>query len=253
MFLKLMGAMPACIYAQDKSGAYVNLFVGSRAQIQIAGQKVVLKQVTDYPWQGNVRITVEPTKPSEFDLHIRIPGWCQGPTSSDDLYQAAKRPLDGAFRLKLNGKLIEKPEIVRGYATIHRRWKSGDVVQLSLDMPVQRIKANAHVEADKGRAMFMRGPLVYCFEGTDNGGAVKNIVIPAGTEFTSEYRSNLLGGVTVLQATATGLFQTPGNASVSAPFKVTAIPYYANANRGTCQMQAWMAEEPGCARSQKQE
>jgi DUF1680 family protein len=49
MFLKLMGAMPGYIYAQDKSGIYVNLFVGSRAQIQLAGRKVVLNQTTDYP------------------------------------------------------------------------------------------------------------------------------------------------------------------------------------------------------------
>jgi DUF1680 family protein len=253
MFLKLMGAMPGCIYEQDQAGIYVNLFVGSSAQIQVAGQKVAIKQVTDYPWNGDVKITVEPAKAAEFDLHIRIPGWCQGPPAPDELYQATKRPLNGVAHLKVNGKLIENPDIVRGYATVHRRWSSDDVVQLTLDMPVQRLKASTHVDADKGRAVLMRGPLVYCFEGTDNGGAVKNLVIPEGTEFTPEYRSNLLGGVTVLHATATAVFQTPANAVVSMPFKVTAIPYYANANRGTCPMQVWMPEaQEGCS-PQKQD
>ena len=248
-----MGAMPGYISAQDKTGIYVNLFVGSRAEVHLAGQKVMIKQVTDYPWQGDVRITVEPARASEFDLHIRMPDWCQGLTSADDLYQAAGRPRDSVVRLKVNGKPIENLEIVRGYAALHRRWKHGDVIQFTFEMPVQRIKANPNVTADKGRVAFMRGPIVYCFEATDNGSAVKNLIVPADAQFTPEYRSKLLGGVTVLKATATGVFQTSSNAVVSLPCQVTATPYYANANRGTCQMQVWMPEgQDGCT-PQKQE
>jgi DUF1680 family protein len=253
MFLKLMGAMPGYIYAQDKSGIYVNLFVGSKAQIQLAGRKVVLTQTTDYPWQGEVKFTVEPAKPSEFVLHIRIPGWCQGPSSPEDLYQPDNRPLNGAVRLKVNGKVVTNPEVVRGYALLHRRWKSGDTVQLTLDMPVQRVKANARVEAAKGRIALMRGPIVYCFEGADNGGAVQNLIIPPGTAFTPKQERTLLGGVTILSTTATGVFKTGANQMVSMPFQVTATPYYANANRGTCQMQVWMAEQQDGSKPQNQE
>jgi len=253
MFLKLMGAMPGYIYAQDKSGIYVNLFVGSKAQIRLADRKVFLNQTTDYPWRGNVKLTVEPAKASEFDVHIRIPGWCQGPSSSDDLYQIQNRPLTGDARLKVNGKVLENMKIVHGYATLHRRWKSGDVVELTLDMPVQRVKANVQVEAAKGRVALMRGPIIYCFEGTDNGGAVQNLAVPPGTEFTPEYRGSLLGGVTVLNATVTGVFRTAANQVVSVPFKVMATPYYANANRGTCQMQVWLPENQDGASAQKQE
>jgi DUF1680 family protein len=153
----------------------------------------------------------------------------------------------------VNGKAIENPEIIRGYARLRRRWKQGDVVQLTFDMPVQRIKANSSVLADKGRVAIMRGPLVYCFEASDNGAAVKNLAIPATTEFSAQYRSNLLGGVTLLQATGTGVFQTPLDAVKSVPFKVTAIPYYANANRGTCQMQVWMPENADGSNPSKQE
>jgi DUF1680 family protein len=245
--------MPGYIYAQDKAGVYVNLFVGSAAHLQVAGQQVVLKQATQYPWQGQVKITVQPAKPTAFELHIRIPGWCQGPAATDELYQAASRPLRAGLRLKVNGKAVAELQIVHGYATVQRRWKAGDVVELTLDMPVQRLQANPSVEADKGRVVLMRGPLVYCFEGADNGGAVRNLSIPADTQFTPEYKSSLLGGVTVLHATATGVFQTAANAVVAVPFKVMATPYYANANRGTCQMQVWMPEaQEGCS-PQKQE
>ena len=253
MFLKLMGAMPGYIYAQDKAGIYVNLFVGSSARIQLDGRKVVLNQTTDYPWQGDVTITVEPARTTEFALHIRVPGWCQGPSSSEDLYQPDNRPLDGAVGLKVNGKRVEKLEIVRGYATLHRRWKSGDVVQLTLDMPVERVRADVHVEAAKGRIALMRGPIVYCFEGSDNGGAIQNLVIPPGTKFIPKQERNLLGGVTVLTATATGLFKTAANQAVSVPLQVTATPYYANANRGTCPMQVWMPEHQDGSNQQSQE
>ena len=253
MFVKLMGALPGYVYAQDDSGIYVNLFLGSKANIRFAGTKVVLTQTTDYPWKGEVKIKVEPAKTSEFDLHIRIPGWSQGASSPEDLYQAEKRPLEGAARLKVNGKAVEKFESVRGYATLHRRWKSGDVVQLTLEMPVQRVKANARVEAAKGRVALMRGPIVYCFEGTDNGGAVQNLVVPPAVKFTPRYQPNLLGGVTILEATAVGMFKTVAKQLVPMPFQVMATPYYANANRGTCQMQVWMPEHQEGSSPQAQE
>ena len=253
MFLKLMGAMPECIYAQDQSGIYVNLFVGSEARIQLAGQKVVVKQTTDYPWQGEVKITVAPAKAAEFSLNVRIPGWSQGSASREDLYQRGKFASERAVRLKINGKPMENFGVLRGYARLHRRWKSGNVVQVTMDLPVERVRANPRVDADKGRVVLTRGPIVYCFEAADNGGAVQNLAIPAGAEFTSEHRSNLLGGVTVLNATAIAVFRTPADHVSSVPFKVMAVPYYANANRGTCQMRTWIPEDPARAAAQKQE
>jgi DUF1680 family protein len=118
---------------------------------------------------------------------------------------------------------------------------------------VLRVTANDHVEAAKDRVALMRGPIVYCFEGTDNGQAVQNLVIPSETKFTPEYRNDLLGGVIVLNATATAVFKTAVDQIAPVPFKVTAIPYYVNANRGTCQMQVWMAENQEHAKPQKQE
>ena len=253
MFLKLMGALPGYIYARDSSGIYVNLFVGSKAQIRLGDRKVVLKQTTQYPWQGEVTLKVEPAKTGEFDLYIRIPDWCQRSSSAESLYQPENRSLPGAVRLKVNGKTIENLQMVRGYARLHRRWKFGDVVQLTMALPAQLIKADSRVEADKGRVALTRGPLVYCFEGTDNGGAVQNLVIPTGTEFAPNYRDDLLGGVTVLSATVIAVFKTAANQVVSQPFQVTATPYYANANRGTCPMQVWMAEHLDGARPQTQE
>ena len=247
-----MGAMPGYIYAQDPSGIYVNLFVSSTARIQLADRGIVLRQRTDYPWRGDIKITVEPAKPTAFDLHIRIPGWCGEISSSEDLYQLVNAPREDAFRVKVNGKTGDA-KANNGYATLHRRWKAGDVVQVTLEMPVQRIKANPNVESDKGRVALMRGPIVYCFEGTDNGGAVQNLVIPAGANFEPEYKKDFLGGVTVLNGTATAVFRTSAKEVVNQPYQVRAVPYYANANRGTCPMQVWLPERQEDSKPQNQE
>jgi hypothetical protein len=82
---------------------------------------------------------------------------------------------------------------------------------------------------------------------------VQNLVIPPGAEFTPSYHRNLLGGVTTLEGTAIGVFKTGANQLVSMPFPVTATPYYANANRGTCQMQVWMPERQNGSNPQNQE
>ena len=69
---------------------------------------------------------------------------------------------------------------------------------------------------------------------------------------TRLYGADLLGGVNVLTGSAIAHFQNGGQVS-EMPVTATAIPYYANANRGTCPMQVWMAEQQDGASPQSQE
>jgi hypothetical protein len=100
-------------------------------------------------------------------------------------------------------------------------------------MPVRRVIANPGVKDDAGRAAIQRGPVVYALEGVDNGGHVLDATVPVDTVFTPSARADLLGGVTVLTAslpaTATGPART-----------ITAIPYFAWANRGRGEMVVWV-------------
>jgi DUF1680 family protein len=247
MFLKIMGAMPGYVYAQDDRGIYVNLFVGSRAEVRLpsgpsAELKISLRQTTRYPWQGDVKFEVDPEKRAEFDLNIRIPGWCQGASSPDDLYQVIGRPARGAARLTVNGQTIKDPELVRGYARLHRRWKPGDVVQLAMDMPVRKIKAHPKVEADVGRVALMRGPLVYCLEGADNARGVRNLVVRPESQFSAEFRADLLGGSTVVTGSATAVYREASGELKEEAAELLAVPYFANCNRQPCEMAVWLAE-----------
>jgi DUF1680 family protein len=128
-----------------------------------------------------------------------------------------------------------------GYALIERDWKKGDVVALNLPMPVRRIAAMDSVKADQNRVALQRGPLVYCVEHVDNGGKALNLIVPDGVRFTSAYQADLLQGVVTLQAETPAVTISEDGASVSTvPKKITAIPYYAWANRGKGQMQLWL-------------
>jgi DUF1680 family protein len=98
-------------------------------------------------------------------------------------------------------------------------------------MPVQRVTADDHVEADRGRVALMCGPLVYCLESPDNAGSLRNLSLPDDAAITTEDRADLLGGVTVLKMTGRRGDQ---------PAQLLAIPYYANANRGPVEMQTWI-------------
>jgi DUF1680 family protein len=233
MFLKLMGALPSCIYSQDQDAVFVNLFVGSQVKLSLDGTRVTLRQTTRYPWAGEIQLLVEPEKEAEFAIHLRLPGWCREP------------------RLKLNDKPIVAIEKVHGYARLRRKWQRGDVIDLTLPMPVRRIKVHPKVEADIGRVALQRGPIVYCLEAVDNGGQVRNLVIPPAAQFTTEHRRDFLGGVTVVKGPALALQQIewPETLYVSsdsvpgvAESDFTAIPYFANSNRQPGDMLVWMAE-----------
>jgi DUF1680 family protein len=233
MFLKIMGALPGFIYAQDADSIYANLFVGSRANLTVNGSKVVLRQTTQYPWSGEVKLAVEPERKMDFTLNVRLPAWCAEP------------------KLSVNGKTLVRFEKVRGYARIQRSWQHGDVVDISLPMPVQRLKAHPKVEADIGRVALQRGPLVYCLEAGDNGGHVRNLVIPPDGPLSAQNRAGLLGGVTVIQGPALSthrmawpdsLYVPSGNMPGVVNMQFMAIPYFLNANRQQGEMEVWIAE-----------
>jgi len=199
-------------YAYREDEIYVNLFVGGRAAIVLPKTPVTLDVDTDYPWDGAVKITVQPEHAAEFALCLRIPGWCRG------------------AKLRLNGTSVANGKVVGGYAVLRRRWTPGDTVQLDLPMPVARIETHPNVQAAKGKVAIQRGPLIYGLEGLDNDG--KSLVtLPADPGFTVEQRPDFLGGVSVIH----------GLTVAKRPF--VAIPFYSLANRGKSSQDVWQNQD----------
>jgi DUF1680 family protein len=225
------------VYAQGKNQVYVNLYAAGEAKLKLDhGAAVKLTQQTEYPWDGRIRLTVAPEQAAEFSLCLRIPGWTLGRPVPGDLYRFSNA-MCPAVSLMVNGQTQDATPRADGYVHLQRSWQPGDVVELTLPMPVQRVHAHEKVKADQGKVALMRGPLVYCLEGMDHPGAdVMSMSLPADAALRSEPRADLLGGVTVI----TGQALADGGQSVP----LTAVPYYAWANRDKSAMTVWIAQAP---------
>ncbi|MHB1037531.1 MAG: glycoside hydrolase family 127 protein [Pirellulales bacterium] len=203
--------LPTWMYATGEDGLYVNLFIGSKVDVEdVAGTRVQMVQQTDYPYSDKVAITVNPAAPKEFTLRIRVPN-----RQPSGLYTSTPA-VHGITSILINGAPAT-PTIERGYAVISRTWKAGDRIELVLPLAVQRVKADEKVAADVGRVALRYGPLVYNIESVDQD--VEQVLDPSSA-FSTEWKGDLLGGVMVVK----GKFANGA--------ALTAVPNYARSNRG---------------------
>jgi DUF1680 family protein len=226
---RFVAQFPGYIYAKRAGALYVNFFVPSEADIELGARRVKVSQDTMYPWDGAVKITIEPATAGEFTVNVRIPGWARERTLPSDLYVYADTPAAlQANALLVNGRAVST-NTESGYVGITRQWRAGDTIELQMSMPARRIVAHPQVEADAGKLALERGPLVYCFEGADNA-EVAGLYLPDTVPLSFEHRPDLLGGATVITATVNGN-------------RITAIPYQLWGNRGPNPMRIWVPRE----------
>jgi len=239
---RFLPSLPGYFYAQQDGKIFVNLFASGTADIRLDnGRQIVLTQATKYPWDGAVKITVAADKKSKFTLAIRVPGWARNEVVPGDLYQFSDAATDEPVTLKVNGVSVAV-KLNKGYAILNRNWKSGDVIELNLPMPVRRVLASKNVKADLGRVALQRGPIVFCAEWPDNpGGKVRNLILPDNQLLTAVFEPSLLNGVETIQGRALGVSKKADNSVVETEQDFKAIPYFAWANRGKGEMSVWMA------------
>ncbi|GAA4322382.1 glycoside hydrolase family 127 protein [Mucilaginibacter gynuensis] len=240
---RFLPSVPGYVYAQNKNDLYVNLFMTSTSNIKLTSGNVNIEQTTDYPWNGKIDLTVTPAKAGNFTLRVRIPGWAKQEPVPGDLYSfnsSAKLPVT----LMINGKTTTFTT-EKGYAVLNRTWKKGDKVTLLLPMEVQKVLANSNVKDDRDRFAFEKGPIVYCLEGPDNKDSlVQNIMVSKNAEVKTAYNPNLLNGVDVITVSGVSTKrQLNSDSLIKTEQEVTAIPYYAWANRGPSEMTVWIPYE----------
>jgi DUF1680 family protein len=224
---RFLPSLPGTILAQKDDALFVNLYIQSEADLRLGPDKVRLTLETGYPWQGWVRIKVEPERPITFSLNLRLPGWSFGRPMPGGLYAYTEK-VDGRPSLRVNSK-PQALNIEKGFARLRRLWKKRDVVDLELPMPVRRVTARPEVREDAGKVAIERGPLVYCFEAVDNSGHVLDRTIPDSMDFKAVFERGLLGGVVRLEGR-----------SEDGQVRLAAVPYYAWAHRGPGEMAVWL-------------
>jgi hypothetical protein len=229
---RLVASVGGYFYSTGDDEIAVHLYGGSTAKLEAGGRPVRIRQTADYPWSGKVKLAVDPESPATFALKLRIPGWATGET------------------MRLNGAPVDTSRKNNGYVEIRREWKAGDMVEIDLPMPAERIYAHPDVRADVGRVAIRRGPLIYCAEQADHGNRpVKRLRLPRDANLESAMRSDLFAGVVTVVADA-DIAETAGwdgalyrgAPARTGDAKLTAIPYYLWCNRGPGQMLVWIPE-----------
>ena len=243
---RFMASVPRYAYAHTGDTLYVNLFVGGSATVRMKNNTVRIKQQTRYPWDGAVKMTVEPERSAKFTIWIRIPGWARNQPVPSGLYRYMSSSNE-KVRLKVNGRVFAL-KLEKGFARIRRRWMKGDVIELNLPMPVRRVLSHEKVTENAGKVALERGPIVYCAEWPDNNGHVLNVVVADNVGLKTEHRKDMLGGVTVIRAKSVALSYGKDEKSVLKKQQdFVAIPYYAWAHRGTGEMAVWLARDESAA------
>lgn len=237
---RFIPSVPGYVYAVKDKDVYVNLFMGNNSELKVGGKKLRISQTTRYPFEGNVRLEINPRGKQQLALKIRIPGWVRGEVVPSDLYTFADQKQTG-YTVKLNGEPVEGT-LEKGYFTIDRTWKRGDVVEVDFDMQPRIVKANDQVTADYGRIAVERGPLVYCAESADNDFDIQGMLLPSRPTFETTDRPDLLNGIKQLKTQAQALGYDPQGRLQTRNVSLRLIPYYAWNHRGTGKMMVWMPQ-----------
>jgi DUF1680 family protein len=240
---RLLPSVPGYMYAQKDDKLFVNLFAASTTSLKVQDKPVEIIQQNNYPWDGDLKFTVSPKSSFQtFSLMIRIPGWAKNVAIPSDLYSFQSNN-DNKPVIKINGVAVDY-KMENGYAVLNRAWTKNNLVELNLPMEVRRVIAHQKLKDDVGKIALQRGPIMYCAEWSDNNGKATNLVLPAGTIFSTEFKPAMLNGITIVKAEATAVVTDEKLNTVTTikqPF--VAIPYYAWANRGKGEMTVWFPEK----------
>ena len=206
--MRFVASIGGYIYGYDEDTVFVNQYIES--EFDVNGTKI--KQITKYPENGKVHISCLSDKKY---IAVRIPFWCEN--------------------FKINHSYTTK----NGYAIIELGGNTE--IDLDFDMPVRLMCANRRVHSDAGRIAVMRGPVVYCAEGVDNGKDISSVAIDINSKFKisdSEFLLPVLKTTGYRPPESESLYSDASDNYEKIP--LTLIPFYAFANRDATEMTVWL-------------
>jgi len=235
---RLMPQISGYMYAHTDDEICLGLYGSSQTEIALAGGKVGVKQITDYPFDGRITLKINPAKKQEFTLRLRIPTWTRDQFVPGSLYRYADS-VKSKWVLRVNGKKVTS-DLNKGFASIKRQWQKGDEVVLRLPMPVRYNTSIEEVEANRNRLAITRGPLVYCAEQADNNNEkVQRFFIPEMSSpqrlTVNTFEEGLLKGIRVASIPGREVTEEGSRSTI-----IKMIPYYAWNNRGEDSMIIWI-------------
>jgi uncharacterized protein len=229
---RLLASLGQYVYSSDEDTVYAHLYIGGTADMEIRGGKLRLSQENNYPWEGNIKIRIETPVENSFKLALRIPGWCR------------------KWTVFINGtETAKENRPANGYLTLDRCWKTGDEVELCMELSIDLLQANPKVRADAGRVAIQRGPLVYCLEEKDNGSNLSALSIASDAGFTCAYDKDLPDGAVTIHTTGIRTIEDCWGDELYRPavkqeesVELKAVPYFMWGNRAQGEMLVWIRQ-----------
>jgi len=227
------------IYGLSPDALWVNLYGASTLDTAWSdGARIRLRQETDYPWSGAVKLLIEAAPGRPFALRLRIPGWSH----------------PGATTVRVNGEAAAGTPVPGAYFAVTRAWRPGDVVQLDIHFQPELVEANPLVEDTLNQVAVRNGPIVYCLESNDlpPGVRLEDVALPltpGPDRFTVSRRQ--IAGADLAVLTGPGLVLPRERTDPQSlyheidtapprPITLTLIPYFAWDNRGESEMSVWL-------------
>jgi DUF1680 family protein len=234
--VRFLASMPGYVYAYDDASVYVNLYVSSGAAFTIEGGSLALSVQSEMPWGGRSTITVSATQDVTGAIKLRVPGWVRNTPVPGTLYTYTSKTAQPVL-VSVNGQRMPAAPDPRGYISIGRRWHDGDTIDVTFPMEVRRVAADSRVRECRGRVAIERGPIVYCAEWPETSDRrALSLLLDSGAELEPEADPQLLGGVTVINASVKAM------SDPTARFRrIKLIPYALWANRGAGEMSVWLS------------
>ncbi len=206
--VRMLGSLPRYMYTVDGNTVYCNQFAHAETKLTVGGKEATLIQRTAYPCDGRIEFEYHGER---VKLFVRIPEWC----------------------VEYEG------ETKNGFAEFELT--DGEKLSLDLPMNVHFIEANPNVQDDSGRYAIMRGPLVYCMEGIDNGENLRDITVLDNGNFKVAIEEGIPAPILYMDAqrrkSTDRLYSLKSQDRIE--FCARLIPYFAIANRGASDMIIW--------------
>ena len=234
--MRLLASLGQYVATSDAHGLQIHLYntanINTRA---VLGSSLAVRMETGYPWQGQVKLTIQDTPDPAWQLRLRVPGWCR------------------QVQVCLNEQPLASPAQENGYIVLERAWQPGDVVELALAIAPALVEAHPRIDAVRDSIAIRYGPVIYCLESIDQPDLnLLDLQLDETAPLQAIWREDLLAeGLMVIRAAGYvsehegwqgRLYRqlSPGQGRSPRPVQLTAVPYYAWANRGANAMRVWI-------------
>lgn len=228
MYMKMFGNLPTYIYATTGENLFVNQYIASTADLEIAGEKAQIIQYTDLPNGDEAIFQIKAN--GKLPVHLRMPSWASMAV------------------VKVNGVEEDVSVNEAGYIVVDKMWTGNDRIEIKFTKEVKLLRQD-EVVYNKGQVAVQYGPFIYCAESEDNQvNSIINLiqntsfVVTENTNFVPEYTEEMFEltlnsstkkawGVNILKGQV--VYDEENVATL------TLVPFYIRGNRVNNSMIVW--------------